>query len=162
MSQPKHTPGPWRYVKANPSPTTGGHMISGAKPGYLAEVRDCGSGNVEANARRIVQCVNAHDGLVEALHIIASTTTDRAAREEAQRALCASSQSRGASLVGLRQGHSLVTGPSDIDQRISVPAAGAQEVDASLVDLRRDGSEHDRKAAAPTGPHDSNATACPL
>jgi hypothetical protein len=28
-------------------------MISGAKPGYLAEVRDCGSGDVQANARLI-------------------------------------------------------------------------------------------------------------
>lgn len=49
----KHTPGPWRYSKENGSPTTGQHMIAGAKPGYLAEVRDCGSGCVEANARLI-------------------------------------------------------------------------------------------------------------
>lgn len=28
-------------------------MISGQKPGYLAEVRDCGSGDVNANARLI-------------------------------------------------------------------------------------------------------------
>lgn len=48
-----HTPGPWRYVHANPSPTTGEHMIAGAKPGFLAEVRDCGSGDVGANARLI-------------------------------------------------------------------------------------------------------------
>lgn len=45
----QHTPGPWRYVRATPSPTTGEHLISGAKPGYLAEVRDCGSGDVTAN-----------------------------------------------------------------------------------------------------------------
>jgi hypothetical protein len=49
----KHTPGPWRYCKENGSPTTGQHMIAGGKPGYLAEVRDCGSGCVEANARLI-------------------------------------------------------------------------------------------------------------
>ena len=49
----KNTPGPWRYSKENGSPTTGQHMIAGAKPGYLAEVRDCGSGCVEANARLI-------------------------------------------------------------------------------------------------------------
>lgn len=28
-------------------------MIAGSKPGYLAEVRDCGSGDVRANARLI-------------------------------------------------------------------------------------------------------------
>lgn len=49
----QHTPGPWRYVRENGSPTTGQHMIAGAKPGYLAEVRDCGSGDVKANARLI-------------------------------------------------------------------------------------------------------------
>lgn len=43
-------PGPWKVCRQNPSPTTGEWMISGAKPGYLAEVRDCGSGDVEANA----------------------------------------------------------------------------------------------------------------
>ena len=49
----KHTPGPWRYERTNGSPTTGQHMIAGGKPGYLAEVRDCGSGDVSANARLI-------------------------------------------------------------------------------------------------------------
>ena len=53
MSEVKHTPGPWRYEPQNGSPTTGQHMISGSKPGYLAEVRDCGSGDVVANARLI-------------------------------------------------------------------------------------------------------------
>jgi len=48
-----HTPGPWRYVRTNPNPTHGEHMISGAKPGFLAEVRDCGSCDVHANARLI-------------------------------------------------------------------------------------------------------------
>jgi hypothetical protein len=46
----KHTPGPWRYARENGSPTTGQHMIAGGRPGYLAEVRDCGSGNVIANS----------------------------------------------------------------------------------------------------------------
>ena len=50
MKASKHTPAPWRYEKTNGSPTTGQHMIAGATPGYLAEVRDCGSGDVEANA----------------------------------------------------------------------------------------------------------------
>jgi hypothetical protein len=49
----QHTPGPWRVERQNPSPTTGEWMIAGAKPGYLAEVRDCGSGDVSANARLI-------------------------------------------------------------------------------------------------------------
>lgn len=43
-----HTPGPWRIVGTN-----NGLFIAGAKPGYLAEVRDCGSGDVAANARLI-------------------------------------------------------------------------------------------------------------
>lgn len=51
----KHTPGPWTYHRTNGSPTTGKHMISGSKPGYLAEVRDCGSGDVAANARLIAE-----------------------------------------------------------------------------------------------------------
>lgn len=49
----KHTPGPWKVARQNPSPTTGEWMICGANPGYLAEVRDCGSGDVQANARLI-------------------------------------------------------------------------------------------------------------
>lgn len=65
MSETKHTPGPWKYQKQNGSPTTGKHMISGAKPGYLAEVRDCGSGDVEANARLIA----AAPELLEALEL---------------------------------------------------------------------------------------------
>jgi len=63
----KFTPGPWRYDFANPSPTTGAHMIAGGKPGYLAEVRDCGSGDVRANARLIA----AAPELLEALQMIA-------------------------------------------------------------------------------------------
>jgi len=49
----QHTPGPWRYHKTNGSPTHGEHLIAGAKPGYLAEVRDCGSGDVAANGALI-------------------------------------------------------------------------------------------------------------
>ena len=49
----QHTPGPWRVERQNPSPTTGEWMIAGTKPGYLAEVRDCGSRDVQANARLI-------------------------------------------------------------------------------------------------------------
>lgn len=49
----EHTPGPWRYDLTNGNPTHGIHMIAGSKPGYVAEVRDCGSGDVKANARLI-------------------------------------------------------------------------------------------------------------
>jgi hypothetical protein len=63
----KHTAGPWRYCPANGSPTTGQHMIAGAKPGYLAEVRDLGRGDVIANARLIA----AAPDLLHACRLIA-------------------------------------------------------------------------------------------
>lgn len=65
--QPKWTPGPWRYDRTNGSPTTGEHMIAGAKPGYLAEVRDCGSGDVRANTHLIAAAPDLYaalDGLL--------------------------------------------------------------------------------------------------
>lgn len=76
----KHTPGPWRYDRTNGSPTTGQHMIAGAKPGYLAEVRDCGSGDVSANARLIAAAsemwgyiiLKAAEGDTEAVKIMES------------------------------------------------------------------------------------------
>ena len=61
----QHTPGPWRIERQNPSPTTGVWMIAGEKPGYLAEVRDCGSGDVEANARLIAAAPDLLDALEE-------------------------------------------------------------------------------------------------
>ena len=64
--QPKWTPGPWRYDRTNGSPTTGEHMIAGAKPGYLAEVRDCGSGDVRANAHLIAAAPDLYAALVHA------------------------------------------------------------------------------------------------
>ena len=64
--QTQPTPGPWRYCKTNGSPTHGQHMIAGAKPGYLAEVRDCGSGDVGDNARLI----SAAPDLLEALRLM--------------------------------------------------------------------------------------------
>lgn len=62
----KHTPGPWSIQRQNPSPTTGEWMVAGKSPGYLAEVRDCGSGPVEANARLIA----AAPDLLEALEAL--------------------------------------------------------------------------------------------
>ena len=63
--QKQHTPGPWRYCKTNGSPTHGEHVVAGAKPGYLAEVRDCGSGHVVANARLIASAPELLAALVE-------------------------------------------------------------------------------------------------
>lgn len=56
----KHTPGPWRVCRANPSPTTGEWLIAGIGPGYLAEVRDLGRGQCEANARLIAKAPELH------------------------------------------------------------------------------------------------------
>ena len=69
----KHTPGPWRYYRENGSPTTGQHMIAGATPGYLAEVRDCGSGDVQANALLIADSPDLLDALRELLAVAPST-----------------------------------------------------------------------------------------
>lgn len=56
----KHTPGPWRVCRANPSPTTGEWLIAGIDPGYLAEVRDLGRGQCEADARLIAKAPELH------------------------------------------------------------------------------------------------------
>jgi hypothetical protein len=40
-------------------------MIAGAKPGYLAEVRDCGSGDVGDNARLIAAAPDLLEALIE-------------------------------------------------------------------------------------------------
>ena len=64
-----HTPGPWKYSRGNGSPTTGQHMIAGSKPGYLAEVRDCGSGDVIANGRLIAAAPELLEALYSALNI---------------------------------------------------------------------------------------------
>ena len=61
------TPGPWRVERQNPSPTTGEWMIAGGIPGYLAEVRDCGSGDVEANARLIAAAPDLLRALIDML-----------------------------------------------------------------------------------------------
>ena len=68
-----HTPGPWRYCRENGSRTTGRHMIAGAKPGYLAEVRDCGSGDVGANARLIAAAPELLEALKGMLAIVSDS-----------------------------------------------------------------------------------------
>lgn len=92
-----HTPTPWRYCKTNGSPTSGQHMIAGSKPGYLAEIRDCGSGDVSANAAFIVRACNAHDELVAALRDIARTdrTTKTSAADLADIARAALAKAEG-------------------------------------------------------------------
>ena len=72
----QHTKGPWRVQRQNPSPTTGEWMISGAKPGYLAEVRDCGSGDVQANARLIAAAPDLLEALLRVLRDVASDGLD--------------------------------------------------------------------------------------
>ena len=60
-----HSLGPWTVRRQNQSPTSGEWMIAGSNPGYLAEVRDCGSGIVEANANLIASAPELYDALKE-------------------------------------------------------------------------------------------------
>ena len=83
----KHTPGPWRVQRQNPSPTTGEWMISGANPGYLAEVRDCGSGDVQANARLIAAAPDLLDALKDALCALECCGKDYPAASKAKAAI---------------------------------------------------------------------------
>lgn len=53
----------------------------------------------------------------------------------------------------------VVSGLSDVDQRVPVIAAGANEKAPDIVDLGRHSAEHDLKAAASAGPHVGNRTA---
>ena len=60
MSENKHTPGPW--VIGRPPPN--GEQTIGDKNGLMVAVATTGYGvNSEANARRIVACVNACAGI---------------------------------------------------------------------------------------------------
>ena len=59
-SETAFTPGPWRYA-----PTNSGHMIAGATPGYLAEVRDCGSGGLKANIALILAAPDLLAALID-------------------------------------------------------------------------------------------------
>lgn len=84
----KHTPGPWRYIKQNGSPTTGQHMIAGATPGYLAEIRDCGSGDVEANATLVAAAPDLLDiaeQAIAAFGYLAIRATSKDDRDEFKR-----------------------------------------------------------------------------
>jgi hypothetical protein len=93
----QHTPGPWRYVCANPSPTTGEHLISGAKPGYLAEVRDCGSGDVRANALLIAAAPDMLQALRRAVLALAfSAESSEAMRDDYEAVSAAIAKATGA------------------------------------------------------------------
>ncbi len=47
-------------------------MVAGKSPGYLAEVRDCGSGPVEANARLIAAAPDLLNAAIHALETLDS------------------------------------------------------------------------------------------
>lgn len=80
MREFKHTPGPWQVVRCNPSPTSGEIMIRGSKPGFLAEVRNCGSGDVGANAHLIAAAPDLLEALInlERVSGVASVRDDPA------------------------------------------------------------------------------------
>ena len=65
-----HTPGPWRVERQNGGPTAREWIIAGAKPGYLAEVGDCGGGCAKANARLIAAAPELLEALEYAIHQI--------------------------------------------------------------------------------------------
>ena len=83
----KHTKGPWRVERQNASPTTGEWMIAGEKPGYLAEVRDCGSGCVKSNARLIAAAPELLEALEEAVCALEVCGKDYRATEIARAAI---------------------------------------------------------------------------
>ena len=90
----KWTPGPWRYDRTNGSPTTGEHMIAGAKPGYLAEVRDCGSGDVRANAHLIAAAPDLYAALAAMDSALCDGFDTQAQRLAGRKALIAARAAR--------------------------------------------------------------------
>ncbi len=88
----KHTDGPWNVCRQNPSPTTGEWMVSGATHGYLAEVRDCGSGDVAANARLIA----AAPDLLDVAEMVLALATIDTSHELIKAATAAIAKARGA------------------------------------------------------------------
>jgi hypothetical protein len=59
-------------------------MIKGATPGYLAEVRDCGSGDVAANARLIAAAPDLLAALEAMLRLAVLSTSGQHYVEYAQ------------------------------------------------------------------------------
>lgn len=58
MSEPKHTPGPWKYY-FNPHDANNIQIFRDEKPLHVAWVCD----STEANTQRIVDCVNTCEGI---------------------------------------------------------------------------------------------------
>ena len=60
MKESKHTPGPWRVKNTN-----NGWMVLAPQNGYILTLvpRCRGIERIESNAARIVECVNACEGL---------------------------------------------------------------------------------------------------
>jgi hypothetical protein len=87
-----HTPGPWE-VDGETIYGPDGYLIASVIPYYPENVE-----KQAANARRIVQCVNAHDELVAALRHIAGAAMDigceRQVIAEAARAALATATGR--------------------------------------------------------------------
>lgn len=82
-------------------------MIAGATPGYLAEVRDCGSGDVGANARLIAAAPELLAALVEAVDLIETISpmegdTLRRARAAIAKAVGHNAQAKRAALWSRR------------------------------------------------------------
>lgn len=59
-------------------------MIAGAKPGYLAEVRDCGSGDVAANAKLIAAAPDLL-AAIEAMRVAGGSVEFQAAFDKAKK-----------------------------------------------------------------------------
>ena len=59
-------------------------MISGDKPGYLAEVRDCGSGDVAANAKLIAAAPDLL-AAIEAMRVAGGAAEFQAAFDKAKK-----------------------------------------------------------------------------
>lgn len=97
----KHTPGPWELGK-NGVDCAENHAIC-AGPTVIARVYGTGypvgkgwSARSEADARRIVHCVNCHDELVEALEEMLRWNDFSGSHPAGDKALAAVAKARGA------------------------------------------------------------------
>lgn len=68
QAESKHTPGPW-----HPAPW---HYVEGTSSSAIYDAEYCHVGDVFLQgAKRIVQCVNAHDDIVEVIERYLSAST---------------------------------------------------------------------------------------
>lgn len=87
-------------------------MIAGAKPGYLAEVRDCGSGDVNANSCLIAA---APDLLRAAKNFVQWFACDRIGSRptaELEDALSAIAKATGCAMTSCRLNDNALLGPA--------------------------------------------------